>query len=62
MRWWRIKERDADLECELRCDLELAEEVQRESGLSAEEAGYAARRAFGNTALIREHTREVWAG
>jgi predicted permease len=61
MRWWRTKKRDADLERELRSDLELEEEEQRERGLSAEEARYAARRAFGNTALIREQTRAVWS-
>src|SRR5271156_5806915 len=61
MRWWQIKGRDADLERELRSDLELEEEEQRESGLSPEEARYAARRAFGNTTLIKEQTRETWA-
>ena len=61
MRWWQIRKRDADLERELQSDLELEEEEQRERGLSAEEARYAARRAFGNTALIREQTREVWS-
>src|ERR1700712_2177313 len=60
MRWWQLKKRDADLERELRSDLELEEEEQRESGLSPEEARYAARRAFGNTTLIREQTRETW--
>jgi putative ABC transport system permease protein len=60
MRWWQIKKRDAELERELRSDLELEEEEQRESGLSAEEAYYAARRAFGNTTLIREHVHEAW--
>lgn len=58
MRWWG--RRDAELERELRSDLELEEEEQREKGLSAEEARYAARRAFGNEALIRERTREAW--
>ena len=52
MRWWQIRKRDADLERELQSDLELEEEEQRERGLSAEEARYAARRAFGNTTLI----------
>ncbi len=61
MRWWQIRKRDADLERELQSDLELEEEEQRERGLSAQEARYAARRAFGNTALIREQTREVWS-
>jgi putative ABC transport system permease protein len=60
MRWWQIRRRDADLERELRSDLELEEEEQRERGLSAEEARYAARRAFGNTTLIQEQTHEVW--
>jgi hypothetical protein len=60
MRWWQLKKRDADLERELRSDLELEEEEQRESGLSPEEARYAARRAFGNATLIREQTRETW--
>jgi predicted permease len=60
MRWWQIGKRDADLERELRSDLELEEEEQREQGLSPEEAPYAARRAFGNPTLIREHTRAAW--
>lgn len=56
MRWWRTKKRDAELEREIQCDLELEEEEQREGGLPADEA----RRAFGNTALIEEQTREAW--
>ena len=61
MRWWKIARRDADLERELRSDLELEEEEQRERGLPPEEARYAARRAFGNPTLIREQTRAVWS-
>jgi predicted permease len=60
MRWWQIRKRDADLERELRSDLELEEEEQRENGIRAEEACYAARRAFGNEMLIREQTHEAW--
>src|SRR6267142_629439 len=60
MKWWQMKERDADLERELRSDLDLEEEEQRENGLSSEEAQYAARRAFGNATLIREQTQEAW--
>lgn len=60
MRWWQIKKRGADLERELRSDLELEEEEQREKGLTSKEARYAARRAFGNTVLIREQTHEAW--
>ncbi len=61
MRWWQGKKRDADLERELRSDLELEEEEQRESGISADEVRHAALRAFGNPALIREQTHAVWA-
>ena len=60
MRWWQISKRDADLERELRSDLELEEEEQRESGLSPEDARCAAQRAFGNATLIREQTHEAW--
>jgi putative ABC transport system permease protein len=56
-----MKKRDEDLERELRSDLELEEEEQREGGISTEEAHYAALRAFGNPALIREQTRAVWS-
>jgi putative ABC transport system permease protein len=61
MNWWQIKKRDADLERELRSDLELEEEEQRESGVSEDEAHYAALRAFGNPTLIREQTLAVWS-
>ena len=61
MRWWQIGKREADLDRELRSDLELEEEEQLENGLSPEEAHYAALRAFGNPTLIREHTRAVWS-
>ncbi|MFC5860710.1 ABC transporter permease [Acidicapsa dinghuensis] len=61
MKWWRMRERNDDLERELQSDLELEEEEQRERGLSSEEARRAARRAFGNTTLIRQQTRETWA-
>lgn len=60
MRWWPIGKRDEDLERELQSDLELEEEEQREQGLSAEEARFAAHRAFGSVALIRDQTHEAW--
>src|SRR5271168_832211 len=60
MRWWQIRKRDADLERELRSDLELEEEEQRERGLSEDEARYAARRSFGNPTVIKELTYEAW--
>jgi hypothetical protein len=46
MRWWRRIERERDLERELNSDLELEGEEQQDNGLSAEEALYAARRAY----------------
>src|SRR2546427_11530118 len=60
MRWWRRGEREHDLERELRSDIELEAEEQREDGLSPEDARYAARRAFGNQALVKEEVREMW--
>lgn len=60
MGWWQIRKRDADLERELRSDLELEEEEQSETGLSRDEAYYAACRAFGNPTLIKAQTREAW--
>jgi putative ABC transport system permease protein len=61
MRWrWQLRKSESDLEREVRSDLELEEEEQQEKGLPPEEAGHAARRAFGNEALIKEQTREAW--
>ena len=60
MHWWQIRKRNADLEQELASDLALEEEEQREQGVPPEDAPYAARRAFGNTTLIREKTHEAW--
>jgi len=60
MRFWRRKARENELERELRAHLELEAEEQRESGVPAEEAAYAAQRAFGNTGLVKESVREVW--
>jgi predicted permease len=54
------RERERDLERELRSDLELESEEQRAAGLSPEEARYAAQRAFGNTASIKEDVRQMW--
>jgi predicted permease len=61
MTWWQIRKRDADVERELRSDLELEEEEQREHGVPPEEAGYAALRAFGNPTLICEQTSAIWS-
>jgi putative ABC transport system permease protein len=57
---WRRDDRAKELDRELESDLQLEAEEQQESGLSPEEAQYAARRAFGNTTLVKEDTEAVW--
>lgn len=61
MSWWRISNRDQDVERELQSDLDLEEEEQRERGVSATESRQAALRAFGNRTVISEQTRAVWS-
>jgi len=41
--------------------LELEAEEQQAAGLSADHARHAARRAFGNTTLVKEDVRQMWA-
>jgi putative ABC transport system permease protein len=53
-------QREDDLDRELRSHLDLEAEEQREAGLPATEASYAARRALGNAALVKEEVREMW--
>jgi hypothetical protein len=60
MRWWRRKQREEDLDRELRSDLELETAEQQESGLPPDEAKYAAKRALGNVGIIQEDVREMW--
>ncbi|MPY91008.1 MAG: FtsX-like permease family protein [Luteitalea sp.] len=70
MSWWRAitrwrpwfwqDVREQELDRELRTHLDLETEEQRESGLREREADYAARRALGNMALVKEDTRAVW--
>jgi len=54
------KQREQDLERELRAHLEAEADEQKQNGLSAEEAHYAARRAFGNQSLTKENVRAAW--
>jgi hypothetical protein len=51
---------DRELEEEMQFHLEMQAEENQGSGLDAIEAGYAARRQFGNAALLRETSREMW--
>jgi putative ABC transport system permease protein len=57
--WWWRKSREYDLDRELRAHLELEAEEQHDSGLTCEQAMYAARRVFGNTTQIKEEVREM---
>lgn len=60
MSWWSRKQHERDLEREIRSDLEAEAEEQCGNGLSAAEARYVARRAFGNTTLVKEEVRDMW--
>ena len=64
MSWFQFwkHHRDEDLERELRSDFELEAAELEKNGLSAEDARYAARRAFGNAALVKEDVRRQWSG
>jgi putative ABC transport system permease protein len=53
--------REKDLDRELRDHLELDAEAKMDRGLGVDEARHAARRDFGNTTLVKEVTREMWA-
>jgi len=49
-----------DLEEEIRTHLEMEEQENLESGMTPEEAHYAALRRFGNVPLVQERSREMW--
>jgi hypothetical protein len=51
---------DKELEEEMRFHLELQAEENREQGMTADNARFAARRQFGNSALLKEAGCEVW--
>lgn len=56
----RRNERDDDLRRELQSHLDAEALEQEERGVAADEAHYAARRAFGNVGLVTEDVRESW--
>jgi len=49
-----------DLEEEIRAHLGMEEQENLESGMTSEEAHYAAMRRFGNVTLAQERSREMW--
>ncbi|HYY58525.1 MAG TPA: ABC transporter permease, partial [Pyrinomonadaceae bacterium] len=56
---WR-RNREEELNAELRSHLEMAVQDRVERGETLEEAEAAVRREFGNAGLIKEVTREMW--
>src|SRR5207253_11128408 len=52
---------DADLEEEVRLHLELRQEEQFESAMTANEARAAAQRRFGNATYLKKETRITWS-
>ena len=60
--WWRQRDREEELEEELRSHLEMAVQERIERGETVEEAEAAVRREFGNVGLIKEVTRGMWGG
>ena len=52
---------DRELEEEMRFHLEMKAEENLASGVSPEEARYAARRQFGNQTFLREVSRDMWS-
>jgi putative ABC transport system permease protein len=60
-RFWRLRQRDAELDEEIAHDLRLDAAERVQSGLSLQDAERASRRDFGNVLLIKETTREAWA-
>jgi predicted permease len=51
---------DRDLEEEMQAHLEMQAAENRDNGMSAEEARYAAMRQFGNATRLKEAGREAW--
>ena len=56
------RRRERDLEDEIRTHLRMAEADRRDDAGGPREAARAARKEFGNVALVKEVTRDMWAG
>jgi predicted permease len=57
---FRRREREDELDEEIRAHLDMAEQERREQGESAEQARTSALREFGNVALVKDTTRDMW--
>jgi predicted permease len=51
---------DRDLEEEMHNHLDMQAEENQENGMDARHARYAAKRQFGNAALLKEESRDLW--
>src|SRR5262245_10966609 len=60
MLFWRRKQRERDLDDEIRSHLRLEIEQRIERGESPEEARANAHRDFGNVGMVKEITRDMW--
>ncbi|MGH9584094.1 MAG: permease prefix domain 1-containing protein, partial [Bryobacteraceae bacterium] len=59
-RFWRLKQRDSDLDDEIAYDLAADAEERIRSGVPREEAERTSRRDFGNVLMRKEDVREIW--
>jgi predicted permease len=59
--FWRNEQRQAQLEQEIKSHLQMAASDRVERGESPQHAQQAARREFGNVALVEQVTRDQWA-
>ena len=60
MGFWNRKERDAELEEEVRSHLAMAAKDRVDRGDTSEQAERVVRREFGNVELVKETAREMW--
>ncbi len=58
--WLRRRQREEELDAEIRSHLDLAIRDRMERGETAEQARINALREFGNVGLVKEVTREMW--
>jgi predicted permease len=58
--WRRRRDREQDLEREMRDHLQLEAAEREADGLPADQAREAARRTFGNVTRVKEEVREMW--
>src|ERR1700761_5127750 len=60
VRWFRFRTNRSDLEAEMEAHLSMAAADKEANGMSAEEARRQAQHEFGNAALVKDVTREIW--